>query len=44
MKAKKAMRTFICIPAAVLSVFLMAGESDNGADDKISSTSSTEAH
>lgn len=44
MKAKKVMKTFICIPAAVLSVFLMAGESDNGADDKTSSTASTVAH
>lgn len=44
MKAKKATKTFICILVAVLTVFLMACESDNGANDKISSTASTVAH
>lgn len=42
MKAKKAMKTFICILTAVLAVSLTACESDNGADDKTSSTASTE--
>ena len=41
MKAKKAMKTFICILMVVLAVSLTACESDNSADDKNSSTAST---
>lgn len=36
MKAKKAMKTFICILTVLLAVSLTACESDNGADDKTS--------
>lgn len=50
MKAKKAMKTFICILTVLLAVSLTACESDNGADDKTSpvvsiadSTNSSEA-
>lgn len=42
MKAKNAMKAFICILIVVLAVSLTACESDNGADDKTSSTESTE--
>lgn len=41
MKAKKAMKIFICILTAVLAVSLTACENDNGADNKTSSTVST---
>ena len=50
MKAKKAMKTYICILTVLLAVSLTACESDNGADDKTSpvvsiadSTNSSEA-
>lgn len=42
MKAKKAMKTFICILTVLLAVSLTACESDNGADDKISPAVGTE--
>ena len=42
MKAKKAMKTFICILTVLLAVSLTACESDNGADDTTSPTVGTE--
>lgn len=42
MKAKKAIKTFICILTAVLAVSLTACESDHDADDTTSPTVSTE--
>lgn len=42
MKAKKAIKTFICILMVVLAVSLTACENDNGADDTTSPTVSTE--
>ena len=42
MKAKKAMKTFICILTVLLAVSLTACESDNGADDKTSPAVGTE--
>ena len=41
MKAKKAMKTFICILVVVLAVSLTACKNDNGADDKTSPAAST---
>lgn len=41
MKAKKAMKTFICILMVVLAVSLTACENDNGADDTTSPAAST---
>ena len=41
MKAKKAMKTFICILVVVLAVSLTACENNNGADDKTSPAAST---
>lgn len=41
MKAKKAIKTFICILTVVLAVSLTACESDNGADDTTSPAVST---
>lgn len=41
MKAKKAIKTFICILMVVLAVSLTACENDNGADDKTSPAVST---
>lgn len=41
MKAKKAMKTFICILTVLLAVSLTACESDNGADDTTLSAAST---
>lgn len=42
MKAKKAIKTFICILMVVLAVSLTACENDNGADDTTSLTVGTE--
>ena len=42
MKAKKAMKTFICILTVLLAVSLTACESDNGADDTTSPAVGTE--
>lgn len=42
MKAKKTMKTFICILMVVLAVSLTACESDNGADDTTSPAVGTE--
>ena len=41
MKAKKAMKTFICILMVMLAVSLTACENDNGADDTTSTAVST---
>lgn len=41
MKAKKAMKTFICILMVVLAVSLTACENDNGADDTTLPAAST---